>query len=366
MNNKLIMAGAGAGKTTFLVNEALKLSDKKILITTFTISNAEEIKKKFYQINGGIPKNVTILTWFSFLLQHGIRPYLSYFQECEIRGIEMVGGISEKYTSSELISYYLNSRKRIYSDKIAEFAYKINKKSDGLIIKRITRIFSHIFIDEIQDLVGYDLEFIILLLNSVCSILMVGDLRQCAYQTCSTRKNNNYVGKIKEFLEQEYNSKRKYKHKVSIDDETLNCSYRNNKEICELANQLYDYPPCISKNFLRTGHDGIFWVTKDNLHEYINKYKPVQLRYDIRNTKILKGYEVYNFGESKGLSFDRVIIYPTQNMLEWLLKDEKPELSLQNKAKLYVAITRAKYSVAIYCEKEDYNVSNILYYISDR
>ena len=34
MSNKLIVAAAGSGKTTHLVNEALKIADEKVLITT--------------------------------------------------------------------------------------------------------------------------------------------------------------------------------------------------------------------------------------------------------------------------------------------------------------------------------------------
>ena len=59
--NKLIIAAAGAGKTTYLINEALK-QNKEVLITTYTEANESEIKKKFIEINGAIPKNVTIQT----------------------------------------------------------------------------------------------------------------------------------------------------------------------------------------------------------------------------------------------------------------------------------------------------------------
>ena len=74
MSNRLILAAAGSGKTTYLVNEALKIKDTKVLITTYTDANEQEIKKKFYEINGCVPENVTIQTWFSFLIQHGVKP----------------------------------------------------------------------------------------------------------------------------------------------------------------------------------------------------------------------------------------------------------------------------------------------------
>ena len=70
-NNRLIVAAAGSGKTTFLVEEALKIKDKNVLMTTFTEANEAEIRKKIIQKNKFIPSNIIVQTWFSMLLQHG-------------------------------------------------------------------------------------------------------------------------------------------------------------------------------------------------------------------------------------------------------------------------------------------------------
>lgn len=37
--NKLVIAGAGSGKTTYLVKQALAVASKRVLITTYTESN---------------------------------------------------------------------------------------------------------------------------------------------------------------------------------------------------------------------------------------------------------------------------------------------------------------------------------------
>ena len=75
MSQKLIIAAAGSGKTTHIIDEALKISDSKVLITTYTEANEQEIRKKFFEKNGCIPNNIVIQTWFSFLIQHGVKPY---------------------------------------------------------------------------------------------------------------------------------------------------------------------------------------------------------------------------------------------------------------------------------------------------
>lgn len=84
----------------------------------------------------------------------------------------------------------------------------------------------------------------------------------------------------------------------------------------------------------------------------------MQLR-DKRNVKVNEEYSVINFGESKGLTFDRVLIYPTKPMMDWIL-DHSKDLPYQSKSKLYVAITRARYSVGIvYDNKKKISVNGI-------
>ena len=69
--NKLVVAAAGSGKTTYLVKEALSIEDKNVLITTYTEANEAEIRKIIIkETKGYIPQHITIQTWFSFLLQH--------------------------------------------------------------------------------------------------------------------------------------------------------------------------------------------------------------------------------------------------------------------------------------------------------
>lgn len=80
-------------------------------------------------------------------------------------------------------------------------------------------------------------------------------------------------------------------------------------------------------------------------------YSPVQLRENMK-TEVNESYRVMNFGESKGLSFDRVLIYPTKPILNWL-SDNNSELAATSRSKLYVALTRARYSVGIVCDYTD-------------
>ena len=66
-----------------------------------------------------------------------------------------------------------------------------------------------------------------------------------------------------------------------------------------------------------------------------------------------------NFGKSKGLSLDRVVIYPSAPMVNWLM-DNDAELTQAARAKLYVGLTRARNSVAIVLKRSDLKKINWL------
>jgi len=351
--NKLIIAAAGAGKTTFIVKEALKQKDSNVLITTYTQANEEEIRKKIIEINKCIPENITVQTWFSTLLQHGVRPYQGCLFEKKVNGMLLVNnqsavkyyqkGIPVYYKEEDdLEKHYFTDTFKIYSDKLSKFVFRCNQKTEGAVIDRLSRIYSHIFVDEVQDLAGYDLELIKLIFSSNSNILMVGDPRQVTYLTHNERKFEKYRdGKIKEFIENECK-----KINYEIDEETLNISYRNNELICRFSSKLYpNYKTCTSNQKEVTKHDGVFYLKKKDVQKYLEIYNPVQLRYNV-NVDVNKNYKTINFGNSKGLTFDRVLIYPTKEFIKWL-DNNNFDLKPTSRSKFYVAITRAKYSVGI-------------------
>ncbi|MCM3700324.1 UvrD-helicase domain-containing protein [Paenibacillus macerans] len=353
--NKLVIAAAGSGKTTFLVKEALRQREGKVLITTYTQANEAEIRKKFIELNNCIPSHVTIQTWFSTLLQHGIRPFQGGLYDETIRGMLLVNapsalrytikktGFKVYYSEADHFSkHYFTEDSKVYSDKISKLVIRCNEKSDGAVIDRLSKIFSHIFIDEIQDLAGYDLEILKLLLKSRSNILFVGDPRQVTYLTHIERKYDRYKeGRIKEFIQTECR-----RVVCEIDEETLNVSHRNNPMICDYSSKLYlQYTPCRSNQNEVTGHDGIYLVRKQDVDLYLQRYNPVQLRDSIREP-VNKKYKTVNFGESKGITFERVLIYPTQPFTQWI-KNNNFELLPTSRSKFYVALTRAQYSVGI-------------------
>lgn len=363
MKNSVYLASAGSGKTTLLVRKACEVpSTEYVLMLTYTDSNEQEIRNKFYKENDGIiPKNVFIMTWFSFLLRHLIKPYQDYVtdDDFDIKGLVFPNNdvnVKNKQQKFRRIrktnwkQYYFTKNQRILSEKISELAFECNDKSKDLPIERLTNIFDNIYIDEVQDLAGYDLELIRLFFLSKSKVVLAGDPRQTIYLTNHNAKNPNYrEGKILDYL----NDCKQLKNKYSIDTNTLNHSWRCCKEICNYASMLSPNFPQMNTNLDYQEHNcGVFLVKQSDCMSFVEQNENVmQLRWSKTNKKVIGNKGCKNFGDSKGQTFDSVLIYPTKEMAEWI-ENHNTQLKTETRNKFYVAVTRAKYIVGIVWNKK--------------
>lgn len=353
MQSKVLIAAAGSGKTSLIVEEALSIA-KKILILTYTIENTEEIRNRLINQKGYVPSNITVQSWFSFLLKEAIRPYQNLMYDGERvsnLNFEPIPDNLKYVRETDTKNYYFTRSGNIYRDRISDFAFKSNVKSQGLTIKRLEKMYDKIYIDEIQDMAGWDLDFLELLINSNIELTFVGDIRQATYTTNNSNKNKQYKGAdIIKWFEQ-----KQKKGKCTIEYKVL--SYRCNQPICDFADALYPHlEKTTSQNSINTGHDGLFYVKPEKVLQYVNQYSPQILRND-KNVETAN-YDAINFGQSKGQTYDRVLIYPTKTIAKYLsdgilskVKNGKsvPAFDIP---KLYVALTRARYSVAIVLEAQ--------------
>lgn len=347
MPNKLIIAAAGSGKTTYLVNEALKHTKDTVLITTYTEENEAAIRKKIIDIHKCIPANIIVQTWFSFLLQHGARPFQGKSFDKDIKGLILMNQQSAPYVKeSDTAKHYFSGSQKIYSDKLSKFVIKCDQDNDGAIINRLARIYTHIFIDEVQDLAGYDLDFLKMLFASKIDTLLVGDPRQGTYSTNNAKKNKKFQkSQIIHFFEDDSMG-------IESDDTSLLINYRCVGPICDFSNKLFPgFPKAKTGNFENPEHSGIFLVKKADVNHYLETFHPTQLRYDKRTT-VNEEYFVRTFGDSKGLEFDSVLIYPTAPLIKWI-NNNNSDLAPTSRSKFYVALTRARYSIGIIYDYED-------------
>jgi ATP-dependent DNA helicase UvrD/PcrA len=358
--NKLVIAAAGSGKTTYLVRQALAVEKKRVLITTYTESNEEEIRRKFFEIHGSVPGNVHIQTWFSLLIEHGIRPFQGKLFDWEVAGMLLVSQRSGfrgrdrqdrpmYWGEEDFRRCYFDRQNRVYSDKLSRLMMRCNEVSDGAVIDRLSRIYPFIFVDEVQDLAGHDLDILTTLFKSPSNVVMVGDPRQVTYVTHLEARLKKYRdGGIADFIRAELPRK----VTCDIDVTSLMTSHRNSTAICELSSKLYPKlaaaTACNCADCRQPVPDdaGLYIVRRKDLPRYLKTGRPVQLRWSSTVKVASAELPSLTFGRSKGLGFDRVIIHPTREMMDWL-KSAQSALKAETRAKLYVALTRARHAVAV-------------------
>lgn len=188
------------------------------------------------------------------------------------------------------------------------------------------------------------MEIFSLLFRSTIPITCVGDYKQATYRTNNSPKNKQYRDeKVRDYFLM-------LKSSGLCDVEYDNTTRRFNQEICDFINTIHMDPvaevtvsPEIQQDV--TDNCGVYMLSEDDLEAYCEKYHPVVLRYDKR-AKIPFNHtcDVFNYGASKGATYDRVVIVPVSTALPFL-QEQKIITSDKTRAKFYVACTRAKYSI---------------------
>ena len=346
MNNIAKMSAAGSGKTYDICNSALEQarSGNRVLITTYTNRGAESVRNEIRLQNDGVLHPLVIVkTWYVFMLSELIKPYQRYLTQ-------RVGGVKGfdysqsygyiNYAKAGTIRRYLTDSKNGRSNEGASLACLLNSLSNGKVITRLEMVYSTIFFDEIQDMVGDDLEIIRLLINSSIGVVFCGDNKQATFSTHNTKKNKGKTGKNiwQFFSEMEKNG--------SVIVERNLSSRRFNQQICCFANSIFPVGEPITTIMTdQTDHDGVFLIAVSDVSAYLAAYSPQVLRYD--KTFDNYGRFAVNFGACKGETYERVLIVPNGPLTDFVMKGTV----LSSPEKYYVAVTRPKYSIAIAFKK---------------
>lgn len=344
-SNRAVIAAAGSGKTEFVITQALAAPPgRRILVTTYTMENRTQILRRMAAVHGCPPPGVRVEGWFSFLISQAARPYQSSVtgQADFVRSLNLQARSPQGIPRAEWRRYYFDRNGDFRPEALPEFACRADRNTSGGVIRRLEALLDEIYIDEFQDLAGYDLDFLDLLFASRIQVTVVGDPRQHTYSTNHSPKNKQYRGRgLMNWLHQ-----RSGICELVVRDESARC----NQDICDWADALYpDLPQTISRNQARTSHDGIVCIAPQDVSVYIGKHNPVILR-DSKRTSTM-GFPAMNIGISKGSTFDRVLIFPTKPMLKYI-KTRDPSV-LKAPERLYVAITRARHSVAFVVDPKD-------------
>lgn len=336
---------AGGRKTQSIIDECAAAAEgNKILVLTYTQVNQAEVRRRLAAL-GPLSARVDVQGWFSFLMAHWVRPYLPLrFSGRRLRGLNFDGDPGQYATDQ---ARFLDSEGKAYKRHLAHLAIDVNTASSGAVIDRLTRLYDTIYVDEVQDLNGYDLEVIDALIDSPISLTLVGDVRQALLLTNPRDpKNTQYKGiKIKDWFDKQEKAGRLL---VSHHSRT----WRSNQMIADFADLIFDadwgFPRTQSDNSMETGHDGVFLVAEADAATYVATFQPLCLRHSAAIAKAVD-LPFINIGIAKGMDVERVLIWPTKGVLDFLSHGKA--LGPTPCCSLYVAVTRARASVAFAVER---------------
>ncbi|WP_317054344.1 UvrD-helicase domain-containing protein [Roseovarius rhodophyticola] len=389
MTKELIIACAGAGKSAKIINDAIaRYRDRKrSLILTYTDCNQRQIIQRLSSKLGAVPPEIKVKGWFTFLLEDMVRPYQSCVLEDRVSGLNFnetdphkrngytIRGRAERASGGSINQQHFVTKEtqKAHSAYLSKFACRIAEETKiirkvgrksykvGCATERLEEIYDVIFIDEVQDLVGWDFE--LLRLFSACSeldVICVGDFRQTIYQTANAQKKpKSNAEKVSYFQD------------IGFSQSSLNKSRRSVASICTFSDRIHhglgfrstisgvderNLPAAIAE------HLGVFAVKRADFEAYYERYRPTILRQShSTEQQICSGREAFNFGKSKGMTFCRTLIIPTGPQKAFLQGNSNAiAAGSTDKAvnAFYVASTRARYSTGFLLD-EDVSIDGV-------
>lgn len=379
MPNELWIAGAGSGKTHKIITDAIEVINGggRVLVVTYTTNNQAELRARFVELYGASSEHFIVKGLFTFYLEDMVRPYQRVVFPDRITTISFtesnphlmpgttfhIKGRGEKRADGTInpLHYLTPCKTKAYSGLLAKLATHIAKQSKDAAARRLNEVYQRIFFDEVQDLVGWDYD-VIKSINKVMpnSICCVGDFRQTIYTTTFGHKAPQTLQEKVDYLV----------GKLKFEKKSMPKNRRCVQEICDLSDTIHAglYDKTISgvekipEDIAH--HWGAFIVKQSQVTGYLTAFQPQVLRWSSTTGRkyLPDNLLCYTFGSCKGLGFDRVLVIPPDKHLKFLGGDltvfEKDKTE-ESRNKFYVAVTRARYSLAFVVEDK---LANILPY----
>ena len=335
MDQRLILAVAGSGKTRYLIDR-LDL-EKRFLIVTYTNNNCKNLKDRICRKFGYLPQNISVRTYFSFLMNFCYKPFFHHI--LREKGVTWENPPFQTRYNNTSLAHYITGSSYLYHNRIA----KLCQNECVSIKSRISRYYDCFFIDEVQDLGGYDFDFVKSIIPQDRDVLFVGDFYQHTFET--SHDGNKNTGLYK-------NSIKNYKKKwtgtsLTVDETSLKNSYRCPKVVCDFVTNNLG----ISIDSTSSKVGCIIYLSTDEEIEAVVKNNSIPKLFYQNSSQ----YDCFsmNWGASKGLDdFEDVCVVLNGTTQKAFGKDQLKNLAGPTKNKLYVACTRAKRNLYFVDEKK--------------
>jgi DNA helicase-2/ATP-dependent DNA helicase PcrA len=309
MGKRVILAVAGSGKTTYLVENIPK--DKRSLLLAYTEANVLNLRNGIINRFGYFPDNICLKTYFSFLYFFCVQPFLKY--QYKLNGL-IYKENTNRYAKGD--TRYMTKKRNLYYNRAAKFAEIKSLYQD--IQKRLEKYYQY-----------------------------VSDFYQHTFDTSRD-------GNVKQSLHRNYD---KYKNnfcilKFIVDEITLIKSYRCSPQICKYITDNFNI--CIESH---KNSEIMYLDSKTEIENIVRNNDFIKL---FRQEHYLYKCKSKNWEDCKGEDiYNDVCVVLNKKTLDHYFKNKLNELSPQTRNKLYVAISRAHGNVYFIAEKdlEDYKIT---------
>ncbi len=327
MDQRIILAVAGSGKTSYIVDSISPESAN--LVITFTHNNYKNLLSRVVSRFEGIPPGSRIYKYFSFLYSFCLRPLCG--DKYDVRGVSL--DIPPEYTRRirrDDLRHYTDSSRRIYVSRIASFLINFGLVDE--VRERIVKYFDKIYVDEVQDFAAYDFNLLLDMASENIDSVFVGDFFQHTYDTSRDGNVNQglhkYYSKYCETFEN---------RGFEIDNAVLSNSYRCSHTTCKYVSENLG----IAINSHQIEETVLEFVDDEEWAEAIfHQDHIVKLFYQSHHR-----FPCFsdNWGASKGVDdYDSVCVVLNKKSESLFRESKMHELPPTTKNKLYVACTRAR------------------------
>lgn len=337
MDKRVIIAVAGAGKTTYIV-DSLSL-DKSAIIVTYTENNHNHLRQRIIKKFGLMPENISVLTYFTFLYSFCYKPFLH--DKYRAKGINW--NVPPSFTLRLRRSdkrFYIDSSGRLYSNRIAKLIDQ-EKVIDHVMV-RLSKYYDQFFVDEVQDFGGHDFNLLKGLCAAELDIIFVGDFYQ---HTFDTSRDGNVNKSIYDDLE---GYKTHFRDVGMIPDmTTLSHSYRCTPQVCKFITEQLGINIQSHKD---TSSDVLMITDVEKIMEKFTCNETIKLFFQ-NHMKYLCFSQ--NWGKSKGQDHYTdvcIMLYPAA--MKAYQNGDLKSLKASSRNKLYVACTRANNNIFFVEERQ--------------
>jgi hypothetical protein len=189
---RIIVAGAGAGKTSSMAEEVIarykQIEDGKIIyVITYTNAARDHIRNKIIEQLGSIPKQIKVETSHVFLLQEFILPFHHLLYDQQYTTVSAINLPDNNGFRAKKIKE-LKEKHIIHVQEVTNIAKHVicGKSNDRKNVKEkrrkilsiVKNYLDSIFLDEAQDMDEHLSKIIEVFYNNEFNLLLVGDPKQ--------------------------------------------------------------------------------------------------------------------------------------------------------------------------------------------